>query len=321
MPDTIRDAIQGAEPFTPEPSRPPLRVVTAGELLALNLPPRCNLLSPWLPERGLAMVYAPRGVGKTWFSLSAAYAVATGGAFLTFSAPAARPVLYLDGEMPAVAMQGRLAEIVEGSDREPPSPDFLRLLAADLNENGLPDLSTAEGQAEIEPFLEGVGLVVVDNLSTLVRNGRENEADSWQPVQDWALRQRRVGRSVLFVHHAGKGGAQRGTSKREDVLDTVISLRRPADYQPDQGARFEVHFEKARGLAGPDAAPFEAVCDVRDGRAAWSTRSISDAELRRVADLKGEGMSVRDIAEETGLSKSKVDRLVKRAKAEGILHE
>ena len=53
---------------------------------------------------------------------------------------------------------------------------------------------------------------------------------------------RRRGVSVLIVHHAGKGGEQRGTSRREDVLDTSISLRRPSDYLPTEGARFEVHY-------------------------------------------------------------------------------
>jgi putative DNA primase/helicase len=80
--------------------------------------------------------------------------------------------------------------------------------------------------------------------------------------------------SGLIVHHAGKGGQQRGTSRREDVLDTSISLRRPEDYRPAEGARFEVHFEKHRDFFGEDAAPFEAKLEVRDnsrsGRCATS---------------------------------------------------
>src|SRR3712207_8616616 len=44
-------------------------------------------------------------------------------------------------------------------------------------------------------------------------------------------------RAVLFIHHQGKGGTQRGTSRKEDVLDTVIALRRPDDYSPAEGAR------------------------------------------------------------------------------------
>ena len=63
---------------------------------------------------------------------------------------------------------------------------------------------------------------------------------------------------MLVIHHGGKSGMQRGTSRKEDVLDTVIGLRKPPDYQADQGARFEIHFEKARGFYGPEAEPFEA---------------------------------------------------------------
>jgi len=74
---------------------------------------------------------------------------------------------------------------------------------------------------------------------------KENDADAWIPVQEWALRMRASGRSVLFIHHAGKGGNQRGTSKREDVLDTVIALQKSEDYNPRDGATFEIHFKKA----------------------------------------------------------------------------
>ena len=43
-------------------------------------------------------------------------------------------------------------------------------------------------------------------------------------------------------------------SKREDILDTVLSLKRPDDYEPTEGARFEVHFEKCRGIYGEEAS-------------------------------------------------------------------
>jgi hypothetical protein len=73
----------------------------------------------------------------------------------------------------------------------------------------------------------------------------ESASDAWGPMQNWLLKLRRRGVSVLFVHHAGTNGRQRGTSRREDVLDTVIALRRPENYSPDQGGRFEVHFESS----------------------------------------------------------------------------
>ncbi len=161
-------------------------------------------------------------------------------------------------------------------------------------------------------------LVIVDNLATLARAGRENETESWHPVQNWLLSLRRRGISVLLIHHSNKSGGQRGTSSREDILDTVIALKRPSDYTMDQGARFEVHLEKARGIVGDDAKPFEAML-TPDGKGGmiWAYRDIEDVELNQVANLQKEGLSVRDIAKETGLSKSKIQRLIKKAEHNG----
>jgi putative DNA primase/helicase len=103
------------------------------------------------------------------------------------------------------------------------------------------------------------------------------------------------------------------------VLDTVIALRRPVDYSPDQGARFEVHFEKARGFYGEEAQPFEARYEVRDGAAIWTGTVIADAELARVADAIRDGMSIREAAKVLGLHRSKVERLKRRAFEKGMI--
>ncbi len=49
-------------------------------------------------------------------------------------------------------------------------------------------------------------------------------------MQNLVLAPRRKSVSVLLVQHAGRSGNARGTSRHEDVLDTVISLKRPDDY-------------------------------------------------------------------------------------------
>ena len=126
------------------------RPLTAAEFLRLDLPPRQRIIAPWLSDKGLVMVYSPRGVGKTLFGLTCAYAIAIGAGFLGFSIETPRKVLYLDGEMPAQTMQERLAAIVGGFDVQPPTNDHFRILLSDLTEFGLPDLATAEGQAWID---------------------------------------------------------------------------------------------------------------------------------------------------------------------------
>ena len=148
-------------------------------------------------------------------------------------------------------------------------------------------------------------LVIVDNLSTLCPSLKENEADSWLPVQDWALSLRRANKSVLLIYHGGKGGTQRGTSRKEDALDTVMSLRRPPDYSPTEGARFECHFEKARGFHGPDAEPFEARLIGQQ----WQIGPIkSGDDTETLKALHTQGLSVRDIADRTGVPRSTVHR-------------
>lgn len=316
----VTDEQEEAAPDTVETARHGggLVAVTIGAFLAREFPPRSNLLSPWLPSQGLAMVFAYRGVGKTHFALGVAYAVASGGSFLGWQAPEPVGVLYIDGEMPGPVMQERLSEIVRSNDKQATAPFIL--LTPDLQPEGMPRIDSDEGQAAIESILtDDIKLIVVDNISTL-SGAKENDGDGWGPIQGWALKQRAAGRSVLFVHHSGKGGAQRGTSRREDVLDTSIALRRPVDYQLDQGAVFEIHFEKARGIHGEDVKPLEATLTTDDhGIMAWHTRTVEDSTFDRVVGLLNEGMSQNEVANELNINKSSVSRHAKKAKAAGLV--
>jgi AAA domain/DnaB-like helicase N terminal domain len=286
-----------------------LRVVSIRELLAREIRPREMLLEPILPVQGLAMLYAYRGLGKTYLALGIAAAVASGTRFLRWTAPRQRGVLYVDGELPAKTVQERFAMIVAGIEGGEPASEGLKIITPDFQDRPLPDLATSLGQRLLEPHLAGVDLVVLDNLSALCRYGNENEGEGWLPVQEWALGLRRRGVSVLFVHHAGKNRSQRGTSRREDLLDTVITLKHSADYNPSEGLRCEVHFEKTRSMLGDAAKP----CEVRmesgpDGRAIWTWRELEDAKAEQAAALFSAHMTVRDVAEELGISKSQAGR-------------
>src|SRR5713226_3900728 len=289
-----------------------LRVVSAAELVTMELKPRELILAPLLPTQALAMIYSKRGVGKTWISLGIAYAVATGSKFLGWEAPKARRILFVDGELPVTTLQSRLREIVASSDyesKEMPT-ETLRFVTPDFQSAPMPDLATSEGQRRIEGFLQDTELLILDNLSALCRSGKENEGESWLPVPVCALRLRQQGIAVVFVHHAGKGGEQRGTSRREDVLDLVIALRHPSNYSPADGLRCEIHFEKCRALLGDQAKPFEAQLHADpQKRLVWTIRAIEDVLGARAAELFAEGLSVRDVAEELAISKSKSQRL------------
>jgi putative DNA primase/helicase len=302
--------------------RPPLQPMGFNDFLNLDIPPRQMLLGPILPERSLTMLYAPRGVGKTLLGLSIGLAVASGAPLLRWSAPKPRRVLYVDGEMPLVSLQERLRAISLGFGGKVPNAGF-QILAADQVEGGI-NLGSEEGQRSLEPLLDEIDLLILDNLSTLCTTGGESASDAWVPMQNWLLKLRRQGIAVLFIHHAGNNGRQRGTSRREDALDTVIALRRPEDYLPEQGARFEVHFEKLRDRAdGAGGVPFEAslesfVADGREGNR-WCTRDLIPPILKRAAALFAEGLTVREVAATLRISKTEAGRLRARALDDGLL--
>ena len=94
--------------------------------------------------------------------------------------------------------------------------------------------------------------------------------------------------------------------------DTSFCLHRPSDHSATEGARFEVHIEKARGIHGEHVKPFEARLELSDGTAAWSMKDVEDADRLRVVALLATGMTVREIAEEIGIGKSVVHRMKQR---------
>ncbi len=102
-----------------------------------------------------------------------------------------------------------------------------------------------------------------------------------------------------------------------------MALRRPEDYSPEQGARFEVHFEKLRNrVDGDGAVSFEAklesfVASEREG-ARWSAHDLRPPIFKQAAELFREGLTVREVAVALRISKTEAGRLRLRASDEGL---
>ena len=94
-----------------------------------------------------------------------------------------------------------------------------------------------------------------EGATSLAEKRKQAEAQREQERQEEEARARDL---VTFgqIFHANKSGGQRGTSSREDVMDTVIALRPPKEHTAQGGAIFEVHIEKSRGVAGDALEPF-----------------------------------------------------------------
>jgi hypothetical protein len=295
-----------------------LTAITLSDFLAMEIAPQEAILEPWLNSKSLNMLHAKRGVGKTYMGLSIAYAVASGTAYLKWKAPKPRKVVYLDGEMSSFSLQSRLKAISEATPCESHLLQNLRIFTPDLQDGPIPDLADQQWHVAVRDFIEDAELVIVDNLSCLARSGGpENDADSWNVLADWALKLRREGVAVLFMHHSGKSGQQRGTSRKEDILNVVINLKHPAEYSPEMGATFEVHFEKGRELFGENSKPFIAKLVSKEAVHLWEVTDMEDSNYDQVIIKSNLGLSPGDIAAELGLSKTTISRHQKRAREEG----
>lgn len=292
------------------------------DLIVMDLPPKRTIMS-WALTATLNMLYSVRGLGKTQFALELSFAMATGGSFLGWIATQKWKVLYVDGEMSAATMQSRVIAMCETRGVKP-DRGFFTIITPDFQGRSSPNLASVADRQSIDVIADQHDVIVIDNLSCLLRGGgEENSAESADFIGEWALPHRAAGRTVIIIHHAGKGGQQRGTSKREDLLDTVIALRKPSDYQASDGARFEVHFEKARHMHGVEIDPFEAalVTDERGNRT-WTTKSLEGSVDARILDLMNvPNMSLTDVAKELHVNKSTVSRRVKALRERGLLQE
>ena len=228
--------------------------LSLGELMAKELPEQQFIVHPWLPTQALIMVYAARGVGKTWVALEMAISIAIGRDFLAWPVPKPRRVLFIDGEMPLASLQFRLRSLLGNT----PLPEGLTLISSTLlwQDSAPLNISQPKQQLRVDTLLNEMkskgkepDLIILDNLSSLVTGIDENSNSDLDQFLQWLVKLRSQGYAVMAVHHAGKNGDQRGGSRREDLLDTVVKLekRESLNLAVAEGACFDIKFTKLRG--------------------------------------------------------------------------
>ena len=290
---------------TINPSSKVVKVISFRDFLPTKFAKKEHYIGPFV-KQGVSLVYAATGVGKTHFCMGLAIAIATGTDFLRWKSESKAKVLYIDGELPAHYLQTMLAPL--GDSLQDGSVVF-DIITPDTQEDALmPNLATLEGQIAIKGAIDNADVVFIDNLSTLVRSGKENDAEYWAPMQEWFLGLRRRGKSVIFAHHSGKGesGSFRGTSKITDAVDLAVYLKSPMGHTAEDGCVFNVSFPKYRHYRKGDATEFEATYESNRGLPCWSYRELEAINSNRVLELHNMGLKPKDIEIELGLSKKTI---------------
>ena len=299
-----------------------VRAVSWTEFMMEPAPKLDPILGPWLTTGSLALIHAWRGTGKSSMALAIANAAARGEGLLGWHSDGKpRKVLYVDGEMPMGMLQTWMEEI-SGN----PTHNNLKILTHhQFYKLGriMLNLYTEEGREELDDVIEACGakVIILNSITTLCRGGEigsSNDAESWSPVGSWLLRHRNEGRAVIFLHHEGKGGTQRGTSAKEDSMDSVMRLKAPKRDPEDEGGEgaLELTWEKHRNFYGDDAEPMAVVQRTeedpkrRTKRRQWHTTEAPavvrerEEEEKRQGALQAlrEGESLREVGKRFGVS-------------------
>jgi len=322
------------------------------EVANLDIPERDHLLAPWLPERGLAMVYSPKGGGKTSLGTTVAVGISAGVDVFGWAVRKPHIVVYIDGELELVELRERVAAICRGLELDDDavgrvgqnlfilSRERMATLGINMGYINSPTVQSALNQA-LPPE---TSLVVFDNLSCLF-GGEENDAAAWDDILMFMLGLKHDrGITSLFQHHSGKGGDQRGTSRREDNLDTslrLVPIIKEGELTADN-TKFRIVWAKHRGFRLRDAPSI--VCELDYNRdemvAKWTITRTDDVRIEALVEeygtykrKHGAAPTVRVLhklmterAEDEGrsefrVSSSTVHNLLTKARAEGLLEE
>jgi hypothetical protein len=173
-------------------------------------------------------------------------------------------------------------------------------------------------------------VIIFDNLSSLRSGVDENDNSALDAFLQWLLALRHKGYAILLIHHAGKGGDQRGASRLEDFLDTTIKLVAvPKEEAQDSGAGFDWNFTKTRGNpVKPDRLRLRLTSGL-GGILSWQyggapERKPQHQTLRTIYfGPDGDRSSIfekqLDLAEATELQKGTVSKHIKALRLEGLV--
>lgn len=295
------------------------KAVSLRDLKNMQFSAEVQLLGLLFIARSIGMMFGPRGSGKSLLAMVISYAVAAAKNVHPWGTGTGNPVCYLDGEMRIRGFQERIRQLAAFNgdpDSVSMGADNFHVISRDLAGQPIGNIDTENGQREIDALIPlDTKLLIIDNLAAWTENG--GEGGSWQSIKHWLLAKRLSGMAVLMLHHAGKSGAQRGTSAHEDLLDYSIRITPVSDEDPAKTVfdidhtKLRDHLPQLRGsfrftiYSENSVMKFESV----------SVQSPRDDKLEEIERLHKLGKTNTEIAAIVGRHKSTVGRTLDTIKA------
>lgn len=281
-----------------------------GQLINTEYSDSVQLLGPAVCLKNLVLLYATRGLGKTWLVLKMAHSLVTQSPFLMWQPSRRCKVIIFDGEMGDESISKRFYMIEVSS---PSSFTFNSLFVVNYSHTGgeMWNLSDYKHQEYYESEASDCDVIIIDNLLTCSGpiSPRDDDLSQWRRIQPLLIKWREAGKLVILVHHAGKSGQQFGTSLRENIMDTVIGLK-PTRFEGEQQS-FELKFEKTRNALTRDCPDlYVKLLASDDGAITFDWSSLEDQERIRILELHDRGVKPHFIADCLNISRSKVSRVL-----------
>ena len=285
------------------------------------------LIEPFLRKNSWALLSGEAGVGKSYLAMAIGMAVASRGKLFHNWRVRSRgtKVLYVtDDEMTSDLLTERrnlLGKIYRKNK------NFLIQSVCDLNLltdgmekiNSLIDKALNSGETPTP-----VGMLILDHLLKLSGTVGD-QRDNWPRIRRWIEELNRQSITVLLLHHEYGGARMQGTTLIANDAPARISIERPSS--PDMVSdhlTFDISVPKNRG--GKDQRQPVTVTLVLGRQPHWSIgagqadkgawKSLSKEERRQQAVALRGTMTVQEVAEHFGVSKSSIEKALQAKSAE-----
>lgn len=267
------------------------------------------LVEPLFQTEGITEIAGASGIGKTNFMLEVAGTISTASGMLGMcSVGKPKPILYVEGELPANSLQARVNTMfkkkAEFGHKVAPSffnISYLQLMLKQSAEGFIP-INTEQGMIGIENSMKEINkrtgqmpVVFLDNISCLAPGIKENDADAWSPLMNRMVKWKNMGTHVFYAHHLNKGGDPSGSTMQFRTIDMCLVMKKPEPSQKiktydTKGMQAICNFKKWREHDNSKhAEPFQLLLDEKWN---WTKLPILTTNQSYLVKFYNEGLTV-----------------------------
>jgi RecA-family ATPase len=286
-----------------------IELIKAKDIQAMEIEPLTWIVKDLIPE-GLSLLAGRPKIGKSWFALNIAVAVAEGSIALNKFETSQSKVLYIPYEDNTRRIKSRLNNMLNGNEAHENLFFPKDLYFPKLNQEGLDCIRQC---VENE---DGIKLIIIDTFGSAVNKGNNNycfqdDYNFMMGLQQIALKYHIA---ILLIHHTRKMIA-------ESVYDDIIGTT-GITASPDTLMIIKKHLEGCiLHITGRDVeeADYKSVFDaetffwnVTDDKVLFG----STVERQAIIDLfesdYDKELSVKEIAEKTGKSREAISQIIRK---------